>query len=485
MEPVAKRPKITDHFRVALKPHDSNVKNWPSLKNPLRANQNAGNTSDHKSSNGGTKQASKHQNLIQQQLKLQPKPLQPLSQQQHIHHSQPQHQQQNRSKENIEVITINDDDADESITQTIGNKLKIHDASFSINDSSINTNDSKISIDNCSIKSFLSTKRRSDKSSNRRLSVKRLKPNKYFPPPGLVSPIVDHDADLLDTVWNEPHYAWDSFEYDKTQEIKFRTRKYLNDGQTTNLSDITNLPSATMATHIAQPQDRQQQYITPRIRARLVDWLVDIQNDFRLDHEPLYLAVKIADQYLMRKPVLKKDLELLYMTSIFISVKFDYRPNFLTISELIQEFAGRYEKKQVVRFELDILSTLDFNIRYPLSYGFLRRFARCTSSHVQTLTLARYILESSLLDYDMIDNLESKMAAACLLLSNRMLRVEQEWGDNAEFYTGYKQQDLESLVAQLNRMISKPPDRKLSAVRRKYSNEVFMSVANIEPLIDT
>lgn len=269
--------------------------------------------------------------------------------------------------------------------------------------------------------------------------------------------IIDYDATLLDNVFCEPHYAFDSFNYDKQQEVKFRTKKYLDDHELNH-------------------------QITPRIRARLIDWLVDIQNDFQLEHESLYMAVKLVDQYLMRKSVLKQNLELLYLTSIFISVKFDYRPNFLTISELVQEFGGRYNRKQVINFEIDILRTLNFEIRFPLSYGFLRRYARCTTSSLQTLTLARYILESSLMEYEMIDILESKMAAASLLLAFKMLSLDMSWGETAEYYTGYKETDLDSLVGQLNEMISKPPDRKTNAIRRKYSNEVFMSVATIAPL---
>lgn len=41
------------------------------------------------------------------------------------------------------------------------------------------------------------------------------------------------------------------------------------------------------------------------------------------------------------------------------------------------------------------------------------------------LTLARYILETVLMDYDLIDVLDSKLAAAALLLAIKMSK--QEW----------------------------------------------------------
>lgn len=44
---------------------------------------------------------------------------------------------------------------------------------------------------------------------------------------------------------------------------------------------------------------------------------------------------------------------------------------------------------------------------------------------MELLTLARYILETSLMDYDLIDVLDSKIAAAALLLALKMKK--QTW----------------------------------------------------------
>ena len=73
--------------------------------------------------------------------------------------------------------------------------------------------------------------------------------------------------------------------------------------------------------------------------------------------------------------------------------------------------------------EIEILKVLDFQLNYPLSYSFLRRYARCSSQSIETLTLSRYILESSLLSYSLIDELDSKMAAASLLLAMKMKKL--------------------------------------------------------------
>lgn len=52
-----------------------------------------------------------------------------------------------------------------------------------------------------------------------------------------------------------------------------------------------------------------------------------------------------------------------------------------------------------------------------------------------TLTLARYILEFSLMDYDTIRISDSKLAAAALYLAIKMKKVSG-WTNILEFYTG-------------------------------------------------
>ena len=275
---------------------------------------------------------------------------------------------------------------------------------------------------------------------------------KFVPP--VLNQIHDFDRTQLNNVFFEPFYAADSFEYDRIREIKFRS--FWPDWADNRMS-----------------QSRREE---------LVDWLVDTQVRFDLDHEPLYMAVKLVDQYLMKKQPAEEDYELLFMVSMLIAAKFDERIPPFTIARLIQttysRFGIRYTRKQVVSFEVDLLTTLQFDIRFPLSYGFLRRFARCTRSDTQTLYLARYILESSLMDQEMIEVIESKLAAGSLLLAFNMLHKSGAWDDTARFYTGYNEKELNTLALSLHNMIRKY-SRKKTAIRKKYSHEPYMAVARI------
>merc|ERR1712179_626957 len=68
-----------------------------------------------------------------------------------------------------------------------------------------------------------------------------------------------------------------------------------------------------------------QKEITDVMRAILVDWLVEVQESFELNHETLYTAVKMTDIYLSKKQVRKEDLQLVGATACLIACKVDER----------------------------------------------------------------------------------------------------------------------------------------------------------------
>ena len=55
------------------------------------------------------------------------------------------------------------------------------------------------------------------------------------------------------------------------------------------------MPTGTRRGSIGHVQD-----ITEGMRAILVDWLVEVQESFELNHETLYTAVKLMDLYLSK-----------------------------------------------------------------------------------------------------------------------------------------------------------------------------------------
>lgn len=90
------------------------------------------------------------------------------------------------------------------------------------------------------------------------------------------------------------------------------------------------------------------------------------------------------------------------------------------IDDFIYVSDNAYNRKELIKMEIDILKSVQFDIGIPLSYTFLRRFAKCVKADMKFLTLARYILELSLQDYSFVYIKDSLKACAALFLALKM-----------------------------------------------------------------
>lgn len=286
-----------------------------------------------------------------------------------------------------------------------------------------------------------------DENKKHERSNKQLKKSK--PPPG----VDDYDQEQMEDLGSVAMYAMDIFNYLKSRESHFKIDDYIT----------------------------KQTSINKTMRALLVDWMVEIQENFELNHETLYLAVKMVDLYLCKVNIKKENLQLVGCASLFVASKYDER-----IPPLIEDFLyvcdNLYDAKDILSMEIKLLKNLDFQLGIPLSYRFLRRYARCAKIDMPLLTLARYILEYSLMDYSTITFSDSKMAAASLLLAI-LMKDNGKWTPTLEYYSGYKLEDIKDLVHLLNEVLHKKQKDNIKTVKTKYSHKIFFEVAKI-PLLD-
>lgn len=60
-----------------------------------------------------------------------------------------------------------------------------------------------------------------------------------------------------------------------------------------------------------------------KMRAILVDWLIDVHMTFNLMPESLYLTVNIMDRYLSMEAISRKQLQLVGISSMLIACKYE------------------------------------------------------------------------------------------------------------------------------------------------------------------
>ncbi|KAI6243915.1 G2/mitotic-specific cyclin-B3 [Aphelenchoides fujianensis] len=282
------------------------------------------------------------------------------------------------------------------------------------------------------------------------------------PPPPKPEAVVEFDFDKESK--SDPYavseFAADIFRYFKSREHKFQVPDY----------------TLTKAT------------ITHEIRAKLVSWLVEVQETFELNHETLYLAVKLMDLYFAKALKVDKEKNLLVAcAAIFIASKMEERQvpgaEDLVHMTKLEDTSTKYTARQLKALERDFLRTVKYDLGAPLSYSFLRRYGRVISLNMHGLTTARYFLEQSLHFLDFCRVSDSKLAAAALLLALRVTKTG-DWSPILEKYTEFKLEQVEPLTVYLNHMsrrfaVTLP---KCTTVMDKYSHSVFWEVAK-QPLL--
>lgn len=273
--------------------------------------------------------------------------------------------------------------------------------------------------------------------------------NKVEEKPRLPDGVEDYDEEMVGDPFAISIYASDIFIYYKEREKNFQIDKYIE----------------------------RQPDVSRSMRAILIDWMVEVQESFELNHETLYLAVKLVDLYLSRVVIKRDVLQLIGSTAMFIACKFDERtPPY--VDDFLYICDDAYKRKELISMEIKILKVVGFDLGIPLSYRFLRRYARCAKVNMEDLTFTRYILEMSLMDYELVDLADSALAAAALLLT-RIIKGEPTWTPTLQYYSGYQMQDLYHTVHLLHSMICQPPKEHLKTIRNKYSHKVFFEVAKI------
>lgn len=259
--------------------------------------------------------------------------------------------------------------------------------------------------------------------------------------------VEDYDLANWNDVFQVSHYAHEIFQYQKDREPTFAIPDYMP----------------------------RQPHISKWMRALLVDWMVEIQESFELNHETLYLAVKIVDIYLSRMEIQKDSLQLLGAAALFIAAKYDERVP-PTVDDFHYICDGAYQRREMILMEMTVFKTIGYDLGIPLSYRFLRRYARVNRIDMPVLTLARYILEFSLMDYAIVQLRDSKLACAALFIAMRMNNMPG-WNKTLEFYSGYKVEDFAAIVVLLNNIMTRKPKESLNTVRHKYSHELFFESA--------
>ncbi|XP_023585621.1 G2/mitotic-specific cyclin-B2 [Trichechus manatus latirostris] len=222
-----------------------------------------------------------------------------------------------------------------------------------------------------------------------------------------------------------------------------------------------------------------------RMRAILVDWLVQVHSKFRLLQETLYMCIAVMDRFLQTHPVSRKKLQLVGITALLLASKYEemFSPN---IEDFVYITDNAYTSSQIREMETLILKELKFELGRPLPLHFLRRASKAGEVDVEQHTLAKYLMELTLIDYDMVHYHPSKVAAAASCLSQKVLD-QGKWSFKQEYYTGYTEKAVLEVMQHMAKNVVKVNENltKFIAIKNKYASSKLLKVSTIPQLNST
>ena len=226
-------------------------------------------------------------------------------------------------------------------------------------------------------------------------------------------------------------------------------------------------------------------HVRCNMRSLVVDWLVSVHQQFELAQETLFLSVNIMDRYLMTEVerTSRDTLQLVGATSMFIACKMEeiYLPS---LEDFVYVTENSYTESEMKAMEIRILQVLQFNLNSPVSLTFLRRYSKAGDVCVMEHTLAKYILELSLMDYGQVAHPPSMTAAAALHLSLQLLGPtgNKPWNKSLQYHSGYTSSILTPIIARMAMILNNSCSHKLQAVTQKYSGRKYKRVALIREI---
>lgn len=116
-----------------------------------------------------------------------------------------------------------------------------------------------------------------------------------------------------------------------------------------------------------------QNDINEKMRAILIDWLVDVNVKFKLVPEALFMTINIIDRFLSIKQVSRHKLQLVGVSALLIACKYEeiYPP---ALKEFVTICDKAYNADQILEMEADILISIDFRLTHTSALRFLERY---------------------------------------------------------------------------------------------------------------
>ncbi|KAL5199972.1 hypothetical protein ABZP36_021175 [Zizania latifolia] len=222
--------------------------------------------------------------------------------------------------------------------------------------------------------------------------------------------------------------------------------------------------------------------INEKMRGILIDWLIEVHYKLELLDETLFLTVNIIDRFLARENVVRKKLQLVGVTAMLLACKYE-EVSVPVVEDLVLICDRAYTRADILEMERMIVNTLQFDMSVPTPYCFMRRFLKAAQSDKKLELLSFFIIELSLVEYEMLKFRPSMLAAAAVYTAQCTINGFKSWNKCCELHTKYDEEQLMDCSKMMVELHQKAGHGKLTGVHRKYSTFRYGCAAKSEPAV--
>ena len=184
-----------------------------------------------------------------------------------------------------------------------------------------------------------------------------------------------------------------------------------------------------------------QKDINPSMREILTDWLIEVHLKFKLLPETLYLTLNLIDRYLSTTSIYRNKLQLVGVTAMLIASKYEeiYPP---IVSDFVYITDNAYTREEILKMEERMLTNLQFGIHFTSPYRFLERFLTLKNASETEKNFALFMLEGTLIQYQMLSYKPSVLAASSLYLASKLCFSKEPWSNRMASITSLQEKTL-------------------------------------------
>ena len=230
--------------------------------------------------------------------------------------------------------------------------------------------------------------------------------------------------------------------------------------------------------YLADPNYMSRQGdINSRMRAILIDWLIDVHLKYKLVPQTMYIAVNLIDRYLEKNETNRAKLQLVGVTAMFIACKYEeiYPPD---LKDFVYITDGAYVKADVLKMEYKMLKSLDFNITFPTQWSIFEVYRKKLDLNEKTFKLAWFLMELCLINYKSLKFKMSVLAASAILIATKTLGVYRNYWFNKNI--GIDEKKLEECCKEMYDFYTYNSSHNLQAIRKKFASPKFDEVSKIK-----